>query len=47
VSFAQLTGIGSERVAVAAAADTPNRWVKVSWTGTFSSATFIVGMERI
>ena len=47
VSFAQLTGIGSERVAVAAAADTPNRWLKVSWTGTFSSATFIVGMERI
>lgn len=47
VSFAQLTDIGKQRVAVAAAADTPDRWVKVSWTGTFTSATFIVGMERI
>ena len=47
VGFAQLTGVGKERVAVAAAADTPDRWLKVSWTGTFSSATFIVGMERI
>ncbi len=47
VGFAQLSGIGKERVVVAAAADTPDRWLKVSWTGTFSSATFIVGMERI
>ena len=47
VTFTQVTGITSERIEVAAAADTPNRWLKVSWTGTFSSCTFIVGMERI
>jgi len=47
VTFAQVTGITSERVKIAAAATTPNRWIKVSWTGTFSSCTFIVGMERI
>ena len=47
VGFTQVTGITSERVKVAAAATTPNRWVHVDWTGTFSSCTFIVGMERI
>ncbi len=47
VTFTQLTGIGSERIVIAAAASTPNRWLKVSWTGTFSSAKFVVGMERI
>ena len=47
VGFAQLSGIGKERVVVAAAASTPERWVHVDWSGTFSSCTFIVGMERI
>jgi len=47
LTFAQVTGVTSERVEVAAAADTPDRWVKVSFSGTFSSITFVVGMERI
>ncbi len=47
IAFTQVTGITAERKEVAAAADTPNVWLKVSWTGTFSSCTFIVGMERI
>ena len=47
VGFTQVTGITKERKVVAAAATTPERWVHVDWTGTFSSCTFIVGMERI
>ncbi len=47
VGFTQVTGITSERKTVAAAATTPNQWVHVDWSGTFSSCTFIVGMERI
>ena len=47
VTFTQATGITSERVEIAAAATTPNRWVKTSWSGTFSSCTFVVGMARL
>ncbi len=47
VGFTLVEGITSERKVVAAAADTPNQWVHVDWSGTFSSCTFIVGMERI
>ena len=47
LTFTQATGVTSERVAVAAAASTPDRYVKCSWTGTFSSVTFFVGMARL
>ena len=47
LSFTQVTGKTSERIAVAAAASTPDRYVKCSWTGTFSSVTFFVGMARL
>lgn len=44
-TFTQLTAAGSEQVTVAEGT-TINRWLRATWTGTFTSATFAVTFSR-
>jgi len=44
-TFTALTAVGSEQVTVAEGT-TVNRWLRATWTGTFSSATFAVTFAR-
>ncbi|MDP3908898.1 MAG: hypothetical protein Q8Q14_00765 [Gemmatimonadales bacterium] len=51
-AFTARTAIGAQRIAVAAAADTPKQYISCGWTwtggaGAGSTATFMAGLHRI
>jgi hypothetical protein len=45
VTFATVTAVGAEH-AVVAPATTVNRYLRATWSGTFTSATFAVAFAR-